>query len=116
MRPNPRWVPLTEWTYATDVPVPAATGSDGAPGAKLAAALRFDGCDYNCSASLGGVTLGAHAGAFVGFEHDVTALMAQAADNGQSTLPLRVVLHVPPDYAGFSVSSIYNGAPSSHGP
>ena len=109
-RETPWWVVLTEWTYATAVPVPAVTGSDGAPGANARAALRFDGVDYNCSVYLNGVSLGRHLGSFVGFELDATKVFAQAANNGLATIELRVVLHVPPNYTDFSVTSIYNGS------
>ena len=54
--------------------------------------------------------LGNHKGSFVGFEYDATTIMAQAANNGLSTVPLRVVLHVPPNFGDFSVSSVYNGS------
>ena len=109
-RESPWWVPLTEWTYETAVRVPASVGDDGPPGMALSAALSFAGCDYNCSVSLDGVPLGNHTGSFVGFEYDATTIMAQAANNGRDTIPLRVVLHVPPDFGDFSVSSIYNGS------
>jgi hypothetical protein len=109
-REAPWWVPVTEWTYETAVYVPMVVGNDGPPGLGLLAALRFNGCDYNCSVFLDGTALGNHKGSFVGFEYDATIIMAQAANNGRDTVPLRVVIHVPPNFDDFSVSSVYNGS------
>ena len=105
-REAPWWVPVTEWTYETAVRVPASVGSDGPPGLGLLAAVRFDACDYNCSTFLDGTLLGSHRGSFVGFEYDATIVMAQAANNGRDTIPLQVVVHVPPNFDDFSVQFI----------